>query len=114
MQLMHVYVQKSTSTTCPRSEPSESGFSPGVLNQRWGSVKGGAAPRFCSVCASATRLARLAFAAAVCRVEEEPPHGEEPFAGLNFASRPVIWCRRPVTVEEHSRAAVRFTSGMFC
>ena len=42
---MHVYVQKSTSTTWPRSPASVSGLSPGVLNQSWLSVKSGAVPR---------------------------------------------------------------------
>ena len=42
---MHVYVQKSTSTTWPRSVASDSGAPPGVLNHCWVSVKSGAAPR---------------------------------------------------------------------
>ena len=47
MQLMHVYVQKSTRTTrrCARSCARVSGRSPGVLNQRWVPVSSGASPR---------------------------------------------------------------------
>ena len=42
---MHEYVQKSTSTTLPRSSLSDSGMSPGVLNQAVIPVKFGARPR---------------------------------------------------------------------
>src|ERR1035437_5639894 len=45
MQLMHVEVQKSTSTTCPRSPARVSGAPPGVLNHRWVLVNSGAVPR---------------------------------------------------------------------
>ncbi len=61
MQLMHVYVQKSTSTTRPRSPASESGLSPGVLNQSSVSVNSGAWPRSFSPCASASSFAWLAL-----------------------------------------------------
>src|ERR1700729_1951764 len=44
MQLMHGYVQKSTSTTWPRIPAIVSGRSPGVLNQSWVLVKLGAKP----------------------------------------------------------------------
>ena len=43
---MHEYVQKSIRTTLPRSALSESGLSPGVLNQAVIPVKLGARPRF--------------------------------------------------------------------
>ncbi len=42
---MHEYVQKSTSTTLPRSSLSDSGWSPGVLNHAVIPVKFGARPR---------------------------------------------------------------------
>ena len=45
MQLMQVYVQKSTSTTCPRRAARVSGRPSGVLNQRSVEVKSGAGPR---------------------------------------------------------------------
>ena len=45
MQLMHEYVQKSTSTTLPRREASVSGRSPGVFSQCELPVNCGARPR---------------------------------------------------------------------
>src|SRR5271155_3202537 len=101
MQLMHVYVQKSTSTTRPRSELSGSGRSPGVLNQSSVSVNSGAAPSSGSSCASASRVAWLALGAAVCSLDDELSHAEEPFAGANFGLCPVIWSSRLVTAPEH-------------
>ena len=44
-QLMHEYVQKSTSTTLPRSDDSDRGRSPGVLSQAVMPWKLGAAPQ---------------------------------------------------------------------
>src|SRR5689334_22782918 len=44
-QLMHVYVQKSTSTTLPRRDDRESGRSSGVLNHFEIPTKLGARPR---------------------------------------------------------------------
>ncbi len=44
MQFTHEYVQKSTSTTFPRSLASESGFEPGVLIHAEMPAKFGAGP----------------------------------------------------------------------
>ena len=45
MQLMHEYVQKSTSTTLPRSDASAAGRPPGGLSQCEMPTKSGALPR---------------------------------------------------------------------
>src|SRR5882724_2486247 len=112
MQLMHVYVQKSTSTTRPCSLDSDSGRMLGVLNQSCVSVNSGAGPSAFRPCAVASSVAWLAFAGAAFTLEPEPPHVEEPLATLNFARCPLISCRWLVTVSEHSSDAVRLTSGM--
>src|SRR2546430_1788315 len=113
MQLMHVYVQKSISTTRPCSEASVSGPLPGVLNQRCVRAKPGALPRSPSLRASARSVAWLALAGAACAIAEPPWQEAEPFAGANLGWRPEISCRRLVTVREHSSEAARLTSGMF-
>src|SRR5438874_2153288 len=114
MQLMHVYVQKSISTTRPRSDASVSGLPPGVLNERSVSVKSGAVPKSRRLRASASSVDWLAFAGATRKPLDPLRHAEEPFAGANLGRWPEIWCRRLVTALEHSSEAVRFTSGMFC
>src|SRR5580704_7270045 len=113
MQLMHVYVQKSTSTTRPRSDGSVSGRSPGVLNQSSVSVNSGAENWSGRDRASASRVAWLASRAAGWTAVLEPPHVDDPFAATIFVLWPVISSRRPVTVFEHSSDAVRLTSGIF-
>src|SRR5438128_12639048 len=110
MQLMHVYVQKSTSTTRPRSEASVSGLPPGVLNQRWVSANSGAAPSSRRPRASASSVAPLALAGAARTPPDPLWQAEDPLAGVNLGRWPEISCRRPVTVLEHSSEAVRFTS----
>ena len=102
MQLMQVYVQKSTSTTRPRSDASVSGRSPGVLNQRWVSANSGASPRSLSPRASASSVASLAFLGAA--------FGFVPSA--NLAPCPAISLRRLSTAFDFSSPAVTFTSGM--
>src|SRR3989442_2574368 len=111
MQLMHVYVQKSPSTTRPRSEVSASGVPPGVLNQRSVSVKSGAVPRSRRPRASASSVAWLALAGAARKPPDPLWHAEDPLAGENLGRWPEISWRRPVTVLEHSSEAVRFTLG---
>src|SRR3989442_3738333 len=105
MPLMHVYVQKSTSTTRPRSEASASGVPPGVLNQRSVSVKSGAAPRSRRPRASASSVAWLALAGAARKPPDPLWHAEDPLAGENFGRVAEISCKPPVTVAQHSRPA---------
>ena len=94
---MHVYVQKSTSTTRPRNAASVSGVSPGVLSQSWVSVNSGAAP--CPAAAArrrATACARVASPprAAPSRSLRRP----RPVGRRELCLRPVISCSRPVTL----------------
>src|SRR6266702_2581929 len=100
MQLMHVYVQKSISTTRPRSEASVSGLPAGVLNHRSVSVKSGAVPRSRRLCASASSVAWLALAGAARKLLDPLWHAEDPLAGVNLGRWPEISCRRLVTAPE--------------
>src|ERR1700727_1874264 len=105
MQLMHVYVQKSISTTRPFNPVSDSGRCPGVLNQSCVSLNSGAGPSALRPLAVVSSVASLAFAGAALTLAPEPPHAEEPLAGANFSLWPLISCRWLVTVSEHSSPA---------
>src|SRR5437763_14555843 len=113
MQLMHVYVQKSISSTRPRSDASVSGLPPGVLNERSVSVKSGAVPKSRRLRASASSVDWLAFAGATRKPLDPPRHAEEPLAGANLGRWPEIRCRRRDTPLERPNEPVRLTSGMF-
>src|ERR1019366_5552171 len=101
MQLMQVYVQKSTSTTRPRKEASVRDRLPGVLNHSSVLVKSGAVPILGSPWAIASRLAWLAL------------RGAEGVEALcwNLVLCPLISDRRLCTAWDFSMLAVRLTSG---
>ena len=73
MQFTHEYVQKSTSTTLPRSPASESGFDPGVLIHAPMPAKSGAGPK--SLRRSGESPAASAAFACVCRRVERAQVG---------------------------------------
>ena len=70
MQLMQLYVQKSTSTTRPRSADIVSGRPPGVLNHVCVSVKSGAAP------STGSGALRVACARPACALARCAPRSE--------------------------------------
>ena len=84
---MHEYVQKSTSTTLPRSAASDSGRLPGVFSQSAMPVKSGAVPRSGNATCGAFALAFVAAAANAL----SPPRSESRCFCASDVSSTCFW-----------------------